>query len=112
MALETLEEIVTAGVTAQASIDKHLALAYKAAEKLTKVTARGIEEGLVQGIAAKKIIGDARAAQGKIAEVASLFAALHEAQTAACVAAGVDLGSVTTAGGITIGGASVLGGTR
>lgn len=34
MALETVEEIVSAGVAAQASIDKHLALAYKAAKRL------------------------------------------------------------------------------
>jgi hypothetical protein len=110
--LATVPDIVDAGVAAQAAIDKHLALAYKAAAKLTRVTERGVEEGMVQGIAAKKIIADARAGQGAIAAVAAHFATLHQAQTTACVAAGVDMGSVTTAGGITIGGVSVLGGAR
>lgn len=80
MALETVEDIVSAGVAAQASIDKHLALAYKAAKRLTAVTEAGVAQGMVQGIAAKKIIAD--------------------------------LGSVTTAGGITIGGVGTLGGGR
>jgi hypothetical protein len=110
--LETIEDIVTAGVAAQASIDKYLTLAYKAAKRLTAVTERGVEEGMVQGIAAKQIIADARAAQGAIAGVAGQFAALHQVQTAACVAADADLGSITTAGGVTIGGVSPLGGAR
>lgn len=112
MALETVSEIVEAGVAAQALIDKHLAAAYKAAEKLTKVTTRGVEEGMVTGIAAKKIIADARSGQGAIAAVAAHFATLHLAQTTASVAAGADLGSVTTAGGVTIGGVSTMGGGR
>ncbi len=112
MALDTIEDVVTAGVAAQASIDKHLAIAYKAAAKLTKVTESGVSLGMVQGIAAKKIIADARAAQGMIAQTASSFASLHEAQTEACIAAGADMGSVTTAGGIAIGGVSTMGGGR
>lgn len=112
MALETIEDIVSAGIVAQASVDKYLTLAYKAAGKLVKVTERGIEEGMVQGIAAKTIIGDARAAQGKIAAVAAQFSRLHQVQTDASIAAGADLGSVTTAGGITIGGVSTMGGGR
>lgn len=112
MPLDTIEDIVTAGVTAQASIDKHLARAYQKAEALTRATERGVEEGMVQGIAAKKIIADARSAQGKIAEAAAAFAVLHRAQTDACIEAGADLGTVTTAGGITIGGMSTMGGTR
>lgn len=112
MALETISEIVEAGVAAQALIDKHLTAAYKAAAKLTKVTERGVEEGMVQGIAAKKILADARSGQGAIAAVAGHFATLHQAQTTASIAAGADLGSVTTAGGIAIGGVSVMGGGR
>lgn len=112
MALETVEDIVSAGVAAQASIDKHLALAYKAAKRLTAVTEAGVAQGMVQGIAAKKIIADARSGQGAIAAVAGHFATLHQAQTTASVAAGADLGSVTTAGGITIGGVGTLGGGR
>lgn len=112
MPFETVEEIVTAGVSAQALVDKHLAAAYKAAGKLVKVTEAGVSQGMVQGIAAKVIIGDARAAQGDIARVAATFGRLHQAQTTAAIEAGSDLGSVTTAGGITIGGVGTLGGTR
>lgn len=112
MALDTVEEIVSAGISAQALVDKHLAAAYRAAEKLTKVTVRGIEEGMVRGIAAKQIIADSRAAQGEIARVAGLFASLHRVQTDACIEAGSDMGDVTTAGGITIGGMGTMSGGR
>lgn len=112
MALETVEDIVNAGVAAQASIDKHLTLAYKQAQKLTKITERGVEEGMAQGIAAKKIIGEVRSLQGQIAGLAARFAELHQDQTDACKAAGADLGNVSTAGGITIGGMSTMGGGR
>lgn len=110
--LSTIPEIVEAGVAAQALVDKHLALAYKAAGRLVKVTEAGVTQGMVQGIAAKKIIADARSGQGAIAAVAAHFATLHQAQTTASIAAGADLGSVTTAGGITIGGVSTMGGGR
>lgn len=112
MPLETIEEVVDAGVKAQAAIDRHLAAAYKAAAQLTKVTERGVALGMVQGIGAKKIIGDARAAQGHVAAVASVFAQLHHVQTEACKAAGMDMGSVTSAGGVLIGGVSTMGGGR
>jgi len=112
MTLTTIDEIVAAGVAAQASIDKHLARAYAAAGRLVEVTERGVEEGMVTGIAAKKIIADARAAQGAIAGVAGQFATLHQDQTAASVAAGADLGSVTMAGGVIVGGVSPMGGGR
>lgn len=112
MALETVEDIVNNGVVAQAAIDKYLTLAYKAAGKLVKVTEAGVSQGMVTGIAAKKIIADARAGQGAIAHVAGHFAQLHLAQTEASKLAGADLGSVTTAGGVTIGGVSTMGGGR
>lgn len=112
MALATPEEIVTAGVAAQALIDRHMTLAYEAAAKLVRVTERGVEEGWVQGVAAKKIIADARSGQGAIAAVMAHFATLHQAQVTAATLAGADLGSVTTAGGITIGGIGILGGGR
>jgi hypothetical protein len=112
MPLDTVEDVVTAGVAAQASIDKHLARAYAAAEKLTEITEAGVMLGMVQGIGAKKIIADARAGQGAIAAVAAHFATLHQVQTVASVAAGADLGSVTTAGGVRIGGIGIMGGGR
>lgn len=110
--LETVEDVVTAGVAAQALIDKHLAAAFKAAAKLTKVTERGVELGMVQGIAAKTIVGDARAAAGIIGAAAAAYGRLHQVQTDACIASDADLGSVTTAGGVTIGGVGILGGGR
>lgn len=110
--LTSIADIVQAGVDAQARIDRYLAKAYAAAERLTGVTVRGIEEGMVTGIAAKKILADARSGQGAIAAVAGHFAALHQAQTTASIAAGADLGSVTTAGGVTIGGVGPLSGGR
>ncbi len=110
--LPTIDDVVNAGVIEQALIDKHLAAAYAAAERLTKVTERGVELGMVQGIEAKTIIGQARAAQGMVGAVEAAFALLHRMQTDACVRNGADLGSVTTAGGIVIGGVSPLGGGR
>ncbi len=110
--LDTIPDIVAAGVEAQALIDKHLAKAYDAAETLIKVTEAGVREGMVQGIEAKTIIGDARAAAGIIGAAAAAFGRLHRLQTDACIAAGADLGSVTTAGGVPIGGVGTLGGAR
>lgn len=110
--LETVEDVVTAGIEAQAKVNKHLARVYAAAIDLVKITERGVELGMVQGIAAKTIVGDARDAAGRVGAVASVFSRLHQAQTDACVAAGADMGSVTDAGGVTIGGVSVLGGGR
>jgi hypothetical protein len=112
MALDTIEGVVTAGVEAQAQLDKHLAKAYEWAGKLTKITESGIKLGMVQGIAAKSIIAEARQAQGSVASSALLFSELHRKQTDACIAAGADLGSVTTAGGIPIGGVHTEGGGR
>lgn len=108
--METIEEVVQAGVEAQAQIDRYLAKAYAHAKKLTEATEKGVELGMVQGIAAKSIIGRARHLQGAIGALAADFALLHREQTDACIDAGVDLGSVTTAGGITIGGVSTQGG--
>jgi hypothetical protein len=112
MPLTTIDEVVNAGIAAQVLIDKHLAKAYDAAVELTAVTEAGVMLGMVQSIEAKTIIGDARAAQGSIGAVAAEFARLHRAQTDACIAAGADLGSVTTAGGVTIGGVGPLSGGR
>lgn len=110
--MDTIEDIVAAGVEAQTQIDKFLAKAYNAARNLTEATEDGVALGMVQGIAAKDIIGTARSLQGKIGELAADFAKLHRTQTDACIASGADLGNVATAGGVVIGGVSVEGGTR
>lgn len=110
--LETIQDVVTAGVEAQAQIDRHLAKAYEWAAKLVKVTERGVELGMVQGIDAKGIIAQARSCQGKVADVALEFAVLHEAQTQICKNNNADLGDIATAGGIVIGGVHTEGGGR
>lgn len=112
MALETIEDIVASGVEAQALIDRHLAKTTKAAADLIRVTERGVEEGMVRGIEAKRVIAAARAGAGKIADAALFFAELHQIQTDICKANGADLGDVTTAGGVAIGGVSPMGGGR
>ena len=112
MALETIPDIVSAGVDDHVRLDKHLARAYAVGVHLVQVTERGVEEGMIQGIAAKQVIADARAALGLVAVAAAAYAKLHQVQTDACVADEVDLGSVTTAGGVVIGGVSVMGGGR
>lgn len=110
--MDTVDEVVAAGVEAQAKIDKYLAKAYDAARDLTAVTERGVELGMVRGIDAKIIIGDVRSLQGRIGEIAANFGLLHQRQTDACKEAGVDLGNVTTAGGVVIGGADEKSGGR
>lgn len=110
--MQTVEDVVAAGIEAQALLDKYLAKAHAAAVNLIAVTEAGVSLGMVQGIAAKTIIGDARAAAGIVGAAAAAFARLHQAQTDACIAAGADLGSVTTAGGVTIGGVGIMGGGR
>lgn len=110
--LDTIPDIVAAGIEAQALIDRHLAKASAAADTLIQVTKAGVREGMIQGIEAKTIIGDARAAAGIIGAAAAAFGRLHRLQTDACIAAGADLGSVTTAGGVPIGGVSPMSGGR
>ena len=101
--MKDMHEVTAAGVAAQAAIDKHLTAAYKAALKLSKVTERGVELGMVtKAIAAKTIIADARSLPGQIAEVAALAARLHAEQTRICQANDCDTPSPDTAGGVVI----------
>lgn len=106
------EDLVSKGVKEQAMIDSLLAKAHKQAGALVKTTEEAIRRGWVQGIAAKQVLADARAAQGQVAAAAGDFAKLHRVQTDILIANGNDLGSVTTAGGIVIGGVSVMSGGR
>ncbi|MFT2211518.1 hypothetical protein ACLJYM_06485 [Rhizobium giardinii] len=104
--MKTMEEVVAAGVAAQASIDKHLTLARKAAEKLAKVTARGVELGMVpKAIKAKALMAEAHVIPGLIASAAFAAAELHAKQTIICQENGVD-----TPAPASIGGVSTMGG--
>lgn len=101
--MKTMEDVVAAGVKAQAEIDKHLTAAREAAEKLAKITARGVELGMVtKAIEAKTIIADAYNLPGQIAAAAGFAARLHAAQTKVCQANGVDTPAPPSVGGISI----------
>jgi hypothetical protein len=101
--MKDMNEVVAAGVAAQASIDKHLTLARKAAEKLAKVTARGVELGMVpKAIKAKALMAEAHRIPGMIANAAFAAAELHEKQTAICVENGVDVPPMKEAGGVVV----------
>ncbi len=98
----TPEEIVSAFVTNHALVDKHLAAAYKAALKMAKDVEEGIKAGMSTQIEAKSFLAQHRAAAGSVAEVAAIFAELHRDGTESAKANGVDLGRLTTVGGVAL----------
>lgn len=101
--MDTVEDVVAAGVQAQADIDKYLTKAYRAALRLAEVTAKGVEFGmLTKAIAAKQIIAESREVPGLIAHAAAMAAALHAKQTKICQDNGVDVPAPGTGGGIVI----------
>lgn len=110
--METMEEVAAEGIIAQANIDRYLSKAYKAALRNVEVTERGVELGMARDVKAKLVIARARAAAGSVALAAEIAAELHQLQVEICQANDVDLGNLTTAGGITIGGFSTEGGGR
>lgn len=95
-------DIVASFVANHALVDKHLAAAYRAAMKMAKETEDGIKAGMVTQIEAKLFLAQHRAAAGEIANVAALFAELHKSGTAIAKANGVDLGNLTTVGGVAL----------
>jgi PIN domain nuclease of toxin-antitoxin system len=101
--MNTVEEVVAAGVQAQADIDKHLTKAYLASLRLAEITAKGVEFGMVpKAIAAKTIIAESREIPGLIAHAAAMAASLHAKQTKICQDAGVDTPTPSSVGGISI----------
>jgi len=110
--MDTIAEVVDAGVLAQAGADKHLAKAYDFAIQNVNVTVRGVELGMVRGTKAKLVIALAREAAGSVAAAARQLAELHHLQVEICQDNNADLGNVTTAGGVTIGGVGPLSGGR
>lgn len=108
-------EIVSRGVKAQAVVDKNLATAHRGAVQYAKVIEDAVKNGMFDsGLEAKRMLAQARSLPGKIAEVAQLAADLHITGTALAVANDVDLGTVTTVGGVEFvkrdGGMSTMGG--
>lgn len=109
--MTTKEEVVSDGVDAQALMDRHLTKAIKAAERYGKAIEGAINtEMFSSALEAKLMLAQARALSGKIAECAAEAARLHISGTALAVANGVDLGSVTTVGGVPFPGMSTMGG--
>ena len=96
------EDIVQRGVEAHALIDKHLARAFKAAEKYAGVVENAITAGMFQGraLVAKEMLADARSLPGEIAAAARHAAHLHRSGTDVAIANDVDLGTVTSVGGV------------
>lgn len=100
--MDTPQNVATDGVASQATVDAHLAGAWAAALAIEDVTIRGIQLGMIGGVAAKSHLAQVRAAQGKIAEAMAAYADLHAEQTKICRANSVDTGDLTTAGGIAL----------
>jgi hypothetical protein len=100
--MDTPQDVVSAGVTVQALLSKHLGQAMADARSLVEITRRGVEIGMCHGHTAKTIIALAEHTAGQIGAVMLAVAELHQAQTDICKVAGVDLGSMTEAFGTAI----------
>jgi hypothetical protein len=109
--MATKEDIVADGVKAQALMDKHLTAAMKAAERYAGAIKDAIEaEMFEKALEAKLILAQARTLPGQIAACAAAAASLHISGTELAKANNVDLGSVTTLGGVDWPGMSTMGG--
>lgn len=95
-------DIVARFVKNHALVDKHLALAYRAAQAMARDVEDGIKAGMTTQLEAKSFLADHRAAAGDIASVASTFSALHVKGVEIAKANGADLGSLTTVGGVAL----------
>lgn len=100
--MDNPQAVATDGVTAQLDVDAALANAWAGAVRMEAITIRGIQLGMIGGVAAKRHLAQVRAAQGKIAEAMAAYADLHAEQTKICKANSVDTGDLTTAGGIAV----------
>lgn len=97
---KTPEEIVANFVRNHALVDKHLAAAFKAAERMVKDTDEGIRANMVTQLEAKLFQAQHRAAPGLIAAAAAAFAELHIKGTELAQRNKVDLGKLTSVGGV------------
>lgn len=107
--------IVERGVKAQALGDKYLASAWKQANAYAKVVEDAVKNGFfTDALEAKRMLAQARTVAGQIAGAAETLAELHQSGTHLAIDNEVDLGSVSTVGGVPFvrreGGVVVLGG--
>ena len=101
--MKTMEDVVAAGVAAQAAIDKHLTAARKAAERCAKITEEGVRLGMVpKAIRAKALMAESHRVTGMIAAAAFAAAELHAKQTVICQENGVDTPTPASVGDIVI----------
>ena len=101
--MKTMEDVVAAGVAAQAAIDKHLTAARKAAERCAKITEEGVRLGMVpKAIRAKSLMAEAHRLTGMIAAAAFAAAELHAKQTVICQENGVDTPTPASVGDVVI----------
>lgn len=99
--VEEKQDIVERGVKAQALMDKNLATAHKQATAYAKVIEDAVLAGFFSsGLEAKRMLAEARSLPGKIAECALLAAVLHQSGTQLAIDNEVDLGSVSSVGGV------------
>lgn len=106
----TPEQIVEAFVKNHALLDKHLAAAHKVAQKMAKDVEEGLGLGMVRGLDAKSFLASHRKLPGVVADSALFAAELHKQGTRIAQDNGVDTGSLTSVGGVAIGGISIMGG--
>lgn len=97
---KTPEEIVASFVKNHALADKHLAAAFKAAERMVKDVDEGIRANMVTQLEAKLFQAKHRAAPGLIATAATALAELHIEGTAIAKRNKVDVGKLTSVGGV------------
>ncbi|WP_421591287.1 hypothetical protein [Shinella sp. M27] len=111
----TKTAIVERGVKAQALGDKYLAAALKQANAYAKVVEDAVKNGFfTDALEAKRMLAQARTVAGQIAAAAESLAELHQSGTQLAIDNEVDLGSVSTVGGVPFvkrtGGVVVFGG--
>lgn len=97
---KTPEDIVASFVKNHALADKHLAAAFKAAERMAKDVDEGIRANMVTQLEAKLFQAQHRAAPGLIAAAAVALAELHIKGTELAQRNKVDLGKLTSVGGV------------
>lgn len=92
--------IVAQFVENHVQIDKYLTRAHRVAQRMAENVEDGLRAGMLSGIEAKQFLASHRAATGKVAEVAMIFADLHHTGYEIAKANGITLGRITSVGGV------------